>query len=53
MTPDEIKHFLVIYDPTSGKTNVQHFGTDYEAAQRPTRRPSGPMAPKPSWTSFS
>jgi hypothetical protein len=33
MSPDEIKHFLVIYDPTSGKTEVQRFGADYDAAQ--------------------
>lgn len=33
MSPDEIKHFLVIYDPASGKTEVRHFDTDYDAAQ--------------------
>lgn len=33
MSPDEIKHFLVIYDPASGKTEVQDFGADYDAAQ--------------------
>jgi hypothetical protein len=33
MSPDEIKHFLVVYDPASGKTKVQRFGTDYDAAQ--------------------
>jgi hypothetical protein len=33
MTPNEIKHFLVIYDLASGKTEVQRFGTDYDAAQ--------------------
>jgi hypothetical protein len=33
MSPDEIKHFLVIYDPTGGKVKVQRFGTDYDAAQ--------------------
>lgn len=33
MSPDEIKHFLVIYDPATGEAEVQPFGTDYEAAQ--------------------
>ena len=33
MSPDEIKHFLVIYDPSTGKTEVQQLGTDYDAAQ--------------------
>jgi hypothetical protein len=33
MSPDEIKHFLVIYDPASGKTEIRRFGTDYDAAQ--------------------
>jgi hypothetical protein len=33
MSPDEIKHFLVIYDPAGGKTEVQRFGIDYDAAQ--------------------
>jgi hypothetical protein len=33
MTPEEIKHFLVIYDPATGKVSVQPFGTDYDAAQ--------------------
>ena len=33
MSPDEIKHFLVTFDPTTGKTKVQSFGTDYDAAQ--------------------
>jgi hypothetical protein len=33
MSPDEIKHFLVIYDLASGKAEVQRFGTDYDAAQ--------------------
>lgn len=33
MSPDEIKHFLVIYDLASGKTEVRRFGTDYDAAQ--------------------
>jgi len=34
MTPDEIQHFLVTYDPTTGRSAVKRFGTDYEAAQR-------------------
>jgi hypothetical protein len=34
MSPDEIKHFLVIYDAGSGDVDVKHFGTDYEAAQK-------------------
>jgi hypothetical protein len=33
MSPDEIKHFLVAYDPATGKTDVRSFGTDYDAAQ--------------------
>lgn len=33
MSPDEIKHFLVVYDPDSGETTVEDFGTDYDAAQ--------------------
>lgn len=33
MTPDEIKHFLVEFDPATGEARVQHFGTDYVAAQ--------------------
>ncbi len=33
MSPDEIKHFLVSYDPDTGKTEVDPFGTDYDAAQ--------------------
>ena len=33
MSPDEIKHFLVTYDPTTGKTEVEPFGTDYDTAQ--------------------
>jgi ABC-type cobalt transport system substrate-binding protein len=34
MSPDEIKHFLVIYDPATGEVEAQPFGTDYDAAQR-------------------
>jgi len=33
MSPDEIKHFLVVYDPASGETDVRSFGTNYDAAQ--------------------
>jgi hypothetical protein len=33
MHPDEIEHFLVIYDPATSKTAVEPFGTDYAAAQ--------------------
>ena len=34
MSPDQIKHFLVAYDPVGEKTTVREFGTDYDAAQR-------------------
>lgn len=33
MSPDEIKHFLITLDPGTRKTEVQEFGTDYDAAQ--------------------
>ena len=33
MSPEEIKHFLVSYDPATGRTEVASFGTDYDAAQ--------------------
>jgi hypothetical protein len=33
MSPDEIKHFLVVYDPATGEAEVKPFGTDYDAAQ--------------------
>jgi hypothetical protein len=33
MSPDEIKHFLVAFDPSTGKVEVEQFGTDYDAAQ--------------------
>jgi len=33
MSPDEIQHFLVVFDPETGKADVQKFGTDYEDAQ--------------------
>lgn len=33
MKPTEIKHFLVNYDLATDKTEVESFGTDYDAAQ--------------------
>lgn len=33
MSPNEIKHFLVSYDPDTGRTRIESFGTDYDAAQ--------------------
>lgn len=33
MSPDEIKHFLITFDPSTGDTEVLPFGTDYDAAQ--------------------
>lgn len=33
MSPDEIKHFLITFDPASGDTDVRSFGTDYSAAK--------------------
>lgn len=33
MSPSEIKHFLVFYDPATGSAEVQPFGTNYDAAQ--------------------
>ncbi|HVY97555.1 MAG TPA: hypothetical protein VHA54_11405 [Solirubrobacterales bacterium] len=33
MSPDEIQHFLVVFDPSTGKVEVRRFGTDYDAAQ--------------------
>jgi hypothetical protein len=33
MSPDDIKHFLITLHPADGKTDVQEFGTDYDAAQ--------------------
>ena len=32
MNASDIKHFLVKYDASSGKTTVTEFGTDYDAA---------------------
>lgn len=33
MSPDEIKHFLVVYDPSTDDVAVEPFGSDYDAAQ--------------------
>jgi hypothetical protein len=33
MNPDEIRHFLVTYDPATGSVAVERFGDDYDAAQ--------------------
>jgi hypothetical protein len=33
MSPDDIKHFLITFDPSTGETAVRPFGTDYGAAQ--------------------
>ena len=33
MSPDEIQHFLISFDPATRKTAVEPFGTDYDAAQ--------------------
>lgn len=33
MSPDEIQHFLITFDPMTGDTEVRSFGTDYDAAQ--------------------
>ncbi|HET7485710.1 MAG TPA: hypothetical protein VFJ64_10100 [Solirubrobacterales bacterium] len=33
MNPDEIEHFLITFDPSTGDTAVRSFGTDYDAAQ--------------------
>jgi hypothetical protein len=32
MSPQDIKHFLVVYDLAAGKAIVREFGTDYDAA---------------------
>jgi hypothetical protein len=34
MSPDEIQHFLVAFDPATGAVDVTPFGNDYGAAQR-------------------
>ena len=33
MSPNDIKHFLVIYDVAAGRSSVREFGGDYESAQ--------------------
>lgn len=33
MNPDEIKHFLVSYDPVTGDVAIEPFDTNYDAAQ--------------------
>jgi hypothetical protein len=33
MSPDEIQHFLISFDPATGEASVRSFGTDYDAAQ--------------------
>lgn len=33
MSPEEIKHFLVMRDHATGEVKVKRFGTDYDAAQ--------------------
>ncbi|MGI8460380.1 MAG: hypothetical protein ACR2OC_01915 [Solirubrobacterales bacterium] len=33
MSPDEIKHFLVVYDIANSDVDVRQFGSDYDAAQ--------------------
>lgn len=32
MSPNDIKHFLVVYDLAKGEASVREFGTDYDAA---------------------
>jgi hypothetical protein len=32
LSPDDIKHFLVVYDLALGEATVHEFGTDYDAA---------------------
>lgn len=33
MSPDEIQHYLITFDPAAHETTVKGFGTDYAAAQ--------------------
>jgi hypothetical protein len=33
VSPNDIQHFLVVYDIAAGQADVQPFGTDYDAAQ--------------------
>jgi hypothetical protein len=32
MSPDDIKHFLIVYDIPSANADVRPYGTDYDAA---------------------
>jgi len=32
MSPNDIQHFLVVYEVTRGPATVEEFGNDYEAA---------------------
>jgi hypothetical protein len=32
MSPDDIKHFLIVYDIPSAHADVRPYGTDYDAA---------------------
>ena len=34
MSPDEIQHFLITFDPVAAETAVRSFGADYDAAQQ-------------------
>jgi hypothetical protein len=34
VAPEQIKHFLVVYDIPAGRADVREFGTDYSAALR-------------------
>ncbi|MEX2448946.1 MAG: hypothetical protein WD404_09430 [Solirubrobacterales bacterium] len=53
MSPDEIKHFLVSYDLDTGETEVESFGTDYDAAQAAYAEAERANAEDESSTSFS
>lgn len=33
MSPNDIQHFLVVYDVAAGHARVRSFGTDYDVAQ--------------------
>jgi hypothetical protein len=33
VSPDDIQHFLISFDPTTEETDVRSFGNDYDAAQ--------------------
>ncbi len=38
MSPDDIKHFLIVYDIASANTDVRPYGTDYDAALKAYER---------------